>query len=150
MHTFNLSAWEAETGGLFCGQPGLQTGFQGSQGCVEKPCLGDKKHSCTAAMPVQQHPPTPRDAALFVFVSSSKPSTREASHRCQHPSHAFFLQDWGTELSSTNKGVAAELLYSLEETAMAEGQLGDECVSEAKNLSGLPSSSQCRGSLCRN
>ena len=47
-------------------------------------------------------------------------------------------------LSPTNlyyKEADMELVYSLEETAMAEGQPGDKCVSE-KNLSSLPSSSQ--------
>lgn len=51
--------------------------------------------------------------------------------------HSFFLQDWGTGLSSTlsstnlyYEGADTELLYSLEETAMAEEQPGNECVSE--------------------
>jgi len=43
-HTFNPSTWEAEAGGfLSWGQPGLQSEFQDSQGCTEKPCLEKPK-----------------------------------------------------------------------------------------------------------
>lgn len=126
-------------------QPDLQTEFQDNQDCTEKPCVRDKKYSCTSAMPVQQLPPTPRDTVLFVPSSKhrTKPTRQmSAAIPCLRPT------GWGTGLSSTlpptnlyYKGADAELVYSLEETAMAEGQAGDECVSE-ENLSGLPSSSQ--------
>ena len=44
MHTFNPSTWEAEAGGFLSrGQPGLQNGFQDSQGYTEKPCLKKTK-----------------------------------------------------------------------------------------------------------
>ena len=45
VHTFNLSTWEAEAGGSLWiqGQPGLQSEFQDSQGCTEKPYLKRQK-----------------------------------------------------------------------------------------------------------
>jgi hypothetical protein len=40
VHAFNPSTWETKAGGFLSqGQPGLQSEFQDSQGCTEKPCL---------------------------------------------------------------------------------------------------------------
>jgi hypothetical protein len=45
-HTFNPSTWEVEAGGFLSSRPAwstVQSEFQDSQGCTEKPCLGKKK-----------------------------------------------------------------------------------------------------------
>ena len=42
-HAFSPSTWEAEQADFWVrGQPGLQSGFQDSQGYTEKPCLKNK------------------------------------------------------------------------------------------------------------